>query len=82
MAKHVEFGMTWQESGRQSRSLPDDVDASDREAVLAYLKSIQDEIQIPEGSYIGGSDEIDDGDILEVWETDENGDLIGEVVTL
>lgn len=60
MSNYVEFGMYWQEYGRQTVRLPDDVDPKDEEAVRAFLEDEWDNIPLPTGSeYISGSDELD-----------------------
>lgn len=64
--KNVKFGMEWKCYGHQEITLPDDVDADDMDAVIAYIKSKWDEIPIPEGDYIGGSDVLDE-DFIEIY---------------
>lgn len=71
MAKHVEFGMYWGKYGRQRVQLPDNIDPKDKDAVISYLKSIWDDIPIPGGTYVPGSDELDEESIFEVYETRE-----------
>lgn len=56
----VHFGMVWQSYGHQSLELPDEVDANDIDAVRQYILDHWDEIPIPEGDYIGYSDELDE----------------------
>lgn len=58
--KTVKFGMEWKCYGHQTITLPDDVDADDMDAVIAYIKSQWAEIPIPDGEYIGESDALDE----------------------
>ena len=71
MAKHVNFGMFWQEYGRQTIELPDDIDEKDEDAVVEYIKSVWDEIALPTGSYIQDSDEFDPEGGLEIVVDDD-----------
>ena len=61
--KQVTFGMTWQEYGRQTIDLPDDIDADNIEEVKEYIRSVWDDIPLPEGDYVSASDELDENDI-------------------
>ena len=60
MAKTVSFGMFWQVYGRQEIELPDDVNATDEDAVKAYIRSVWPEVPLPIGDYVDGSDELDE----------------------
>lgn len=60
MSKRVRFGMFWQEYGYQEIDLPDDIDDTDDEAVKDYIKSVWDDISLPTGDYVSGSDELDE----------------------
>lgn len=60
MAKTVSFGMFWQSYGRQSVTLPDYVDENDKDEIVKYLRSIWDDIPLPTGDYVIGSDELDE----------------------
>lgn len=71
MAKYVNFGMFWQEYGRQTIELPDDIDEKDEDAVVEYIKSVWDEIALPTGSYIQDSDEFDPEGGLEIVVNDD-----------
>ena len=71
MAKHVNFGMFWQVYGRQTIELPDDIDETDEDAVVEYIKSVWDEIALPTGSYIQDSDEFDPEGGLEIVVDDD-----------
>lgn len=55
----VSFGMLWQTYGRQTLEVPE----MPYENVSEYLKEHWDEIPLPEGDYIGGSDELDEESI-------------------
>ena len=57
--RFVSFGMYWQEYGRQTVELPPHIDPDDRDAVIGYIRSVWDDIPLPEGSYVSGSDEMD-----------------------
>lgn len=57
---YVQFGMFWQSYGQQNIKLPSNVNPADKEAVIAYIKSVWDNIRLPEGSYVPGSDELDE----------------------
>lgn len=59
MSKTVEFGMFWQAYGYQSIELPDEIDEKDMDAVKAYINEHWDEIPLPTGDYVTGSDELD-----------------------
>ena len=65
--KKVSFGMYWQSYGRQTIDLPDDIDTSDKDAVLEYIKSVWDDIPVPEGDYVSCSDELDEESPLEIY---------------
>lgn len=60
MAKTVSFGMYWQSYGCQSVTLPDYVDENDKDEIVDYLKWIWDDIPLPVGNYVIGSDELDE----------------------
>ena len=66
----VQFGMCWQVYGRQTIDLPDDIDPTDILAVKEYILSNWDDIPLPSGDYICGSDEFDDESEIVVF--DEN----------
>lgn len=51
----VSFGVYWQTYGRQTMEIPD----MPEEDVTDYLKDIWDEVPLPGGDYISGSDELD-----------------------
>ena len=55
--------MDGQVYGRQSLILPDDIDVNDAEAVKAYIMSQWDDIPLPDGDYVPGSDELDEESI-------------------
>ena len=57
--RFVSFGMYWQEYGYQTIELPSHIDPDDRDAVIEYIRSVWDNIPLPEGSYVSGSDELD-----------------------
>lgn len=57
--KKVKFGMVWQMYGHQEIDLPDDVDANDIDEVKDYIKSVWDDIPLPDGDYVSSSDELD-----------------------
>ena len=61
MSKYsVQFGIIWQSYGTVSVELPDDVDHKDLDAVRQYVLDQWDEIPLPSGEYISGSDELDE----------------------
>ena len=64
MGKVVSYGAFWQEYGRDSIKLPDDVDGNDKKAVLEYLESIRDDLPLPSGEYVCDSFEIDPESIV------------------
>ena len=64
---HVQFGMFWQSYGRQSIKLPSHINPADMEAVIAYIKSVWDDIGIPDGSYVSCSDELDEESNIVVY---------------
>lgn len=64
--KQAKFGMVWQCYGYQYIDLPDDIDIEDKASVIGYLRSKWDDIPLPEGDYISGSDELDE-EFVEVW---------------
>ena len=68
MAKTVSFGMYWQSYGRQTIDLPDEIDASNQEAVIQYIKSVWANIPIPSGVYVSESDELDEESDIEIKE--------------
>lgn len=61
--REVSFGMYWQVYGRQFLILPDDIDVNDIKAVKAYIMSQWDDIPLPKGDYVSGSDELDEESI-------------------
>ena len=65
--KKVSFGMYWQVYGRQAIELPDDIDETDIEAVKAYIREVWDDIPLPCGDYVSGSDELDEESDIEVF---------------
>ena len=71
MAKTVSFGMFWQSYGRQTIDLPDEIDASNQEAVIQYIKSVWDDIPLPSGSYVQESDELDEESDIMVFDDKE-----------
>ena len=54
----VEFGVYWQSYGRQKFRVPDGLT---KDEILEYLKEHWDEIPLPAGDYVSGSDELDYG---------------------
>lgn len=56
----VSFGMYWQTYGRQVMDIPD----MPEDEVSEYLLDIWDEIPLPGGDYISGSDELDEESIV------------------
>ena len=56
----ISFGMYWQAYGRQSIEIPD----MPEDEIQEYLEDHIDEIPLPEGDYIQGSDEIDKESII------------------
>ena len=67
MANYVKFGMAWTVYGSQEMELPDTVDVHDKEAVMEYLRENWDQIPIPEGEYVPGSDSLDEDVPIEVY---------------
>lgn len=51
----ISFGMYWQVYGRQIMEIPD----IPEEDVSDYLEEHWDEIPLPSGDYVTGSDELD-----------------------
>lgn len=70
--KRVRFGMFWQEYGYQEIDLPDDIDDTDEKAVKDYIKSVWDDIPLPTGDYVSGSDELDEDFGVQVF-SDNSG---------
>lgn len=70
MANTVKFGMVWQCAGTQTADLPDNINPSDHAAVEQYLLSIWDDIPLPEGNYVSGSDTLDDLVPIKVYPTE------------
>ena len=62
----VTFAMSWTEYGIQSIEIPDDIDTSDIETVKEYIKDNWDDIPLPHGNYISGSDELDEDFPIEI----------------
>ena len=52
----VSFGMYWQSYGRQEIDIPE----MQAEDVIPYIKDHWDEIPLPEGDSVMGSDELDE----------------------
>ena len=52
----VSFGMYWTSYGRQEIEVPE----MQAEDVINYIKDHWDEIPLPEGDYVMGSDELDE----------------------
>ena len=52
----VSFGMYWQSYGRQKIEIPE----MQAEDVINYIKDHWDEIPLPEGDYVTGSNELDE----------------------
>ena len=74
MSKTVSFGMFWQEYGHCTVILPDEIDESDGKAVLDFIKNNWDDFPLPQGEYVMGSDELDEGADITVCL--DNGDVI------
>ena len=55
----VSFGMYWQAYGRQVIEVPDEYIHNPED----YIKDHWDEIPLPEGDYVMGSDELDEESI-------------------
>lgn len=70
MAK-VSFGMIWSVYGTQEVELPEDIDTSNESEIKKYVESTWDDIPLPEGEYISGSDVLDEDNGFEVEEDDE-----------
>ena len=56
----VSFGMYWQAYGRQTAEVPDGLTEGE---IIKYLKDNWNSIDLPEGDYIIGSDELDEESI-------------------
>lgn len=56
----VSFGMHFEVYGRQTVELPDDIDPKNKEAIIKYLKDNWDDIPLPTGDYVSGSDNLDE----------------------
>lgn len=56
----VSFGMCWQVYGSQTIDLPDNIDANDEDAVKDYIRSVWEDIPLPDGDYVSGSDILDE----------------------
>lgn len=68
--KTVTFSMVWQCIGYQTIELPDDIDATDEEAVRDYIEDNWEDIPLPpDCDYLPESDELD-----EIIEIKTNGD--------
>ena len=67
--KRVRFGMCWQCYGHQDIELPDDIDTNDIDAVKEYLEKNWEDIPLPEGDYVSGSDELD-CEFIDVYDCD------------
>ncbi len=59
----VSFGMYWECYGRQTVLIPDDI-PDDEDSVREYILSVFDEIPLPAGDYVQGSDELDEESII------------------
>lgn len=66
LCRKVSFGMFWQEYGRQTIPLPDQIDPENKDDVRAYIESVWDDIPLPSGDYVSDSDELDTGSVLSV----------------
>lgn len=69
--KKVSFGMCWELYGRQTIDLPDSVNANDPDEVIAYIKSVWENIPLPNGDYVSESDKLDEDSDIEVRESFE-----------
>ena len=67
--KRVRFGMVWQCYGHQEVELPEYIDVNDEQALKEYLERIWDDIPLPEGDYVSGSDELD-CEFIEAYESE------------
>lgn len=64
--REVTFEMIWQVSGKQTIDLPDCINIDDEGAIREYLTQIWEDIPLPEGDYIPGSDSLDECTKFEV----------------
>lgn len=48
--------------GTQEVELPEDIDTSNESEIKKYVESIWDDIPLPEGEYISGSDVLDEAE--------------------
>ena len=64
--KRVKFGMLWTVHGHQEIDLPDDIDADDEAAVKAYINRVWQDIPLPDGDYVNGSDVLDEECDIEI----------------
>ena len=60
----VSFGMYWQRYGRQTMEIPE----MDKDEVYDYLNGMIEDIDLPCGEYVQGSDEIDSESIIIIKE--------------
>ena len=65
--KTVKFGMTWQVAGTQTIELPNNINADNEEEVKEYISKHWDEISIPDGEYISGTDTLDEYVPIEIY---------------
>lgn len=61
MSKTVTFGMFWQQYGQCSVKLPDEIDETNGQAVLDFIRENWHDFPLPVGSYVRDSDELDEG---------------------
>ena len=58
----VSFGTYWQEYGQQTIEVPDGLNNKE---IVEYLQEIWDDVPLPKsGSYVYGSDELDEESIV------------------
>ena len=69
--KRVRFGMYWESYGHQDIELPDGIDENDHEAVCDYIRNNWNDIPIPSGEYVMGSDDFEP-ETIEVYEDNMN----------
>lgn len=68
----VRIGMYWQVYGTQIVNLPDDIDIGDHDAVVNWVCENFDDIPLPDGDYVYGSDGFDE-ESIEAYKDDVNG---------
>lgn len=72
MAKKVTFGVVWQVYGKQTVTLPKEMENASEEEIREWVDDRWDDMPLPvDADYVSGSDSLDLDAGIEITETEE-----------